>query len=462
MGRAILDQGPCMRLLLGGVNGDYLRDVVEGAAQHTERVDAAVAYATAADLLFDWCWEKRIPLRFWGRFDDGVPVAVPVLKAFLDRRSPAFSCRLVRNLHAKAIWWRGFGAYVGSANLTHRAWWNNLEAGFFLTEEELASTGQGAELDRLFAEVHRHSAPLTDELFRAIEARSRVLQRRQADDKADAAAFEANPHVPRWAGLGFVSRRNAASSRAAAFLKEWNATLQLIRDLAADVAKDANRPAWVRADAPPGAQADQFLHVHYYQRTFEGRQARYEQHFLKNSKDPEAAVRDAMEWWRQLKAPPTSEETTLNEWAPFVRSMLAPDRVARLGEDDLAAVFLRVHAIRDHARRVANRVVGLPDTRQYSIEEKTRALAAHVHRARTAGGPSAPQVLEHVLYGGPADRLAERLWDAVAEPRLKLDHMGVSAFGEIVGWALPDEFPPRNGRTSKALRSLGYDVEVHA
>lgn len=451
-----------MKLLLGGVNGDYLRNIVETAAPHTERVDAAVAYATEGALLFDWCWEKRIPLRFWGRFDDGVPVAVPILKCFIDRRSPAFCCRLVRHLHAKVIWWHGYGAYVGSANLTQSAWWNNLEAGFFLTEEELASSGQGAELDRLFVEVHKHSAPLTDELFRAIEARSRALQRRKAEDKADVDAFEANPHVPRWGGLGFVSRRNAASARAAAFIKEWDSTLQLIRGLASDVAMDANRPAWVRADAPPGAQADQFLHAHYYQRTFDGRQAMYEHHFLSNRKDPEAAVRDALDWWRRLEAPPTSEEITLNDWAPFVRSMLAPDRVARLAEDELAEIFLRVHAIRDHARRVANRVVGLPDMRQYSIEEKTRALAFHVHRTRTAGGLTAPQVLDHVLYGGPADRLADRLWGAMTEPRLKVDHMGVSAFGEIIGWALPDEFPPRNGRTSKALRSLGYDVDVHA
>lgn len=451
-----------MKLLLGGVNGDYLRDIVEAAAPHTERVDAAVAYATDSALLFEWCWEKRIPLRFWGRFDDGVPVAVPVLRTFLDRRSPAFTCRLVRNLHAKAIWWRGYGAYVGSANLTQSAWWNNLEAGFFFTEEELADTGQGTELDRLFFEVNRHSAPLTDELFKAIEARGRALQRRKAEDKAEADAFEANPHVPRWGGLGFVSKRSAASARAAAFIKEWNSTLQIIRDLATEVAKEANRPVWVHANAPPGAQADQFLHAHYYQRTFDGRQARYEHHFLANRNAPEAAVRDALQWWRQLREPPTSEETTLNDWAPFVRSMLASDRVARLSEDELAEVFLRVHAVRDHARRVANRVLGLPDTRQYSIEEKTRALAAYVYRTRTVGGLSALQVLEHVLYGGPSDRLAERLWDAVTEPRLKLDHMGISAFGEIVGWALPDEFPPRNGRTSKALRSLGYDVEVHA
>ncbi len=32
--------------------------------------------------------------------------------------------------------------------------------------------------------------------------------------------------------------------------------------------------------------------------------------------------------------------------------------------------------------------------------------------------------------------------------------------GEIVVWARPDEFPPRNMQTSKGLRALGYNVRI--
>jgi hypothetical protein len=71
-------------------------------------------------------------------------------------------------------------------------------------------------------------------------------------------------------------------------------------------------------------------------------------------------------------------------------------------------------------------------------------------------------VLNYVLYGGSAYNLAGRLWEAIASSRYKIDHLGISAVGEIVGWALPDKFPPRNGSTSKALRSLGFDVQVQA
>jgi hypothetical protein len=86
-----------MRFIFNGINGRYLRDITENAAQGTEFVEAAVAYATDGSLLFDWCWKNDIPLRFWGRFDETVPVSVNVLRSFLNRRSPTFTCKLVRH-----------------------------------------------------------------------------------------------------------------------------------------------------------------------------------------------------------------------------------------------------------------------------------------------------------------------------------------------------------------------------
>src|SRR3546814_4012285 len=67
--------------------------------------------------------------------------------------------------------------------------------------------------------------------------------------------------------------RKADDRRKAAFLAEWHSTLQILRDIGATVSLDANRPAWVDATASPGAQADQFLHAHYYHRTFDGRRS---------------------------------------------------------------------------------------------------------------------------------------------------------------------------------------------
>ncbi|MGO7704545.1 hypothetical protein ACC718_38400, partial [Rhizobium ruizarguesonis] len=65
----------------------------------------------------------------------------------------------------------------------------------------------------------------------------------------------------------------------AEFLKEWNETLQVIRNISDKLVLDKNRPNWIGPAAPSGAQAEQFLHAHYYQRTFDGRRADYERFF---------------------------------------------------------------------------------------------------------------------------------------------------------------------------------------
>jgi phosphatidylserine/phosphatidylglycerophosphate/cardiolipin synthase-like enzyme len=47
-------------------------------------------------------------------------------------------CRLVSDCyHPKVIWWCGLGAYIGSANLTNRAWVKNIEVGTFLSHQDL-------------------------------------------------------------------------------------------------------------------------------------------------------------------------------------------------------------------------------------------------------------------------------------------------------------------------------------
>src|SRR5262245_60663222 len=126
-----------MRLIMGGINGHYLRNITENDAERTEQVLAAVAYAKDASLLFDWCWQHKIPLTYYGRLDDTVPVSVPILTGFLKRKSARYICRLVQHHHAKVIWWRGVGAYIGSANLTSSAWYKNIEAGCFFPDEEI-------------------------------------------------------------------------------------------------------------------------------------------------------------------------------------------------------------------------------------------------------------------------------------------------------------------------------------
>lgn len=455
-----------MRLILGGINGDYLRNLIEGASavvegtRVTESVWAAVAYATDAKdsgSLIRWCFDNDIPLKFWGRLDEEVPVRVEILNLFLHRRSPQFVCKLVTHHHAKVIWWRGFGVYVGSANLTYSAWNSNVEAGCFFDESEIDSQFEG-DLQRLFVELDSNATMLTEELRDLMISRARALEAKKvpSDD------FWKHPSIKQWPGLVHTTPRKADDRRKAAFLAEWHSTLQILRDIGAAVSLDANRPDWVSATSSPGAQADQFLHAHYYHRTFDGRKADYERHYVQNHANPMKARNEAIAWWQGLASAPTNEDVAINTTAQRLQELLSENALKEMTLPQFREVAGDVHAMIEFSRRVRNSIVGLQSSGiAYTIPQKLDALTAHIWSSKAENGSSVTGVITNILYGGPDDLLPERLWAAVTDPKWKLECMGISAYGELVGWAMPDKFPPRNGRTSKALRSLGYDVQVH-
>lgn len=450
-----------MKLILNDSNKFYIRNILLKSKDKTSRVDAAVAYANENELLFSWCWENSIPLRYWGRFDDQLPVSIPVLEKFFSRRSGNYTCKLVRSFHPKVIWWHGFGAYIGSANLTQRAWWNNVEAGIFLSEDEMQAEGHDHELEAMFARIDRNAAPLTEELLGLLRKRNAELSRQQAAQKSAVDAFLATTLVPHWEGPRHAGKKTTHERKRQDFLKEWHSTLQIIRDIGLKLSHKNNRPSWLNNDVPIGAQADQFLHSYYYNTVIDdNKRSNFESLFAVNRNNTDAAVEEAIRSWRGL--PPSSRENkALNEIAPALREAFARERLKHLTEDDFVSVLGEIHASIDYARRVQNNFIGLKDGVKYKIQEKFDALARYIYRAPERGGNSVIDTLDFILYDGLIDEVPLRLWDAINDPARRIELLGISSLGEIVGWALPDRYPPRNGRTSKALRALGYDVTVH-
>lgn len=446
-----------MELILGAVNGNYLRNITLNAAEETEEVLAAVAYATDNSLLFDWCIKHDIPLKFYGRLDAQVAVNTNVLSKFLNRKSAKYTCKLVEKHHAKVIWWRGYGLYVGSANLTDSAWNKNIEAGCFFRETEIDDK-LANDILQMFDVLDANATPLTQELYDLMLKRQNDLAKNKPDDKA----FWGNSSVKRWSGLVTTSPKKARDAKRDRFLEEWYATLQILRDISSQVSVPENRPSWIADNAPSGAQADQFLHAFYYQRTFDGRKAKYLDFYDQNKSNPDKARTDALNWWAGLKVAPQGEDIMLNTTAPFLREALTEANLAELSYYDFKKICFSVHSIKDYARRVRNASVGLPSTKNaYNIPQKVEALSKTIWGFRTESGLNVKEVLSFIFYGGKMEELPDRLWQAIDDPKYKIEGLGISALGEMVGWALPDTYPPRNGRTSKALKALGYEVTIH-
>lgn len=442
------------------LSGTMLINAHYHCIQECTRVRAAVAYAASDNMaLFQDCADKSVPLEFFGRYDGSCAIDPRILRWFLDRKSPSVSCRMVPLwLHAKVIWWEGEGVYIGSANLTDRAWMKNYEAGVFLSDAEMKHQALDAELEIFFDELRSRSHPLSDEIYNSqkqlYEKRQkfmRELSRVQSDfEKADHLTANAtNPIV--------VNPAKADTRRYDRFVREWNETLQHMRDVAARVSDPAVRPVWIRSDVPPGVQADQFLHAYYYLQVRDGLRHPYEEEHVRNRSDPEAALKPLLTWWHDSDFDYSHEQTTIDEWAPIIRKAFAKERVLRLDVDEWVEAASCVHAIRDHATKMENTLLSLPPTQQ-NHEEKIEAFCRWLWTQRSKGGHSCLELIDFVVWG-PGD-ITRRLWEGVWNPDWRLPHVAISTLGEIVGWANPDLYPPRNMRTSKSLRALGYDVKV--
>ncbi|WP_192386396.1 phospholipase D family protein [Burkholderia cepacia] len=453
-----------MKFVAGPVNEVLLRDVLYDAISGCTRVRAAVAYANANSgpvALFEACKQAGKPLTYYGRYDYTVPVAPEILEWFLVQRSADIVCRLVPDiLHAKVIWWEGVGAYIGSANLSDRAWNSNIEAGVFVDEADLDVGEFRDELETFFDTIEEYSTPLKEEHI------SHLKQARYARVKVEsslAKAFEGNRKIDGNEGL-YAPSKKGKEKRRAAFIKEWDSTLQLMRDLATRVSQPEHRPDWITPSTPKGLQVDQFLHAFYYQRVRDGTSSPFERLYQQNRQSRETALSEALIWWKNGWKWTSggyhydAEEAALQR-APGMQARFSRAELRGLTAAEFAAAAQHVYALREYAHRQSPVDLGLAAD-VVDLNLKSEAFARLQYTRESAHGKSILETLDYVLYGGQDANIAPRLWDAVDDPRWQIDGMGISTLGEIVGWALPDRFPPRNGRTSKALRALGYDVSV--
>ncbi len=459
-----------MRVVMGELNGVRLINLMHDAVGKCSRVTAAVAYATSNTPFFAHCREHDLFLDFYGLLDEDAAVSVPVLQEMLRAGPLVVNPRLIKgHFHSKIIWWHGYGAYIGSANLTSNAWFTNVECGVFFDEAEIIGRSLQADLEQQFDYLRSVSAPVTEELVKALD-KLRVPQSgvNVARQRLTSQFEQATTAFPAHAGLATYgpSTQTTAFTQ---FTTEWNQTLQLIRGLSGEFGKLNKRPTWVEPSADPTVHFDQFLHAYYYVRI---RDQRDDEESVKsvelvnraherNKLEKTRALKEAVDWWASLPAAPYGEAHFINSVSPMMKSRFAlPDlRTWELG--DFQKVFSHVHAFKTHARQIKNTTLGLPPGHSETVDERSDRVAQWMWgQPREASQKHLRDLLEFLIWGSTPASMVERLWMVTNDERWRYDHFGPSTLGEAVGWARPDLFPPRNNRTNKALRALGHDVRL--
>ena len=448
-----------MKFIANKLNGEFLINILPSPEDGVDGVLAAIAYGSnfpdeKRDLI-GHCVENRYRLDIWMRYDHTVPVAVPLLERLLRHHKDNIFCNLVPDvLHSKVIWWRGYGAYIGSANLSDRAWVSNIEAGVFLTEDELQDNGMHIELEDFFESLRSFEQvfPLDSDVItelKKIEAARRGIQDQGQELRK----------VPIWGGPTFVAKKKAWDRRKEEFKREWRDALSHLQSIGEQLR--THRPRWVEEDVPLTWEVDQYLHAYYYNHVGEANRKPFEDYFAKNRRNPNAAVSAMLTWWAGTVSPPSNEDYTFYDGAPYIREHLSRDNVLNLTQAEFTGICERTHATRDHVIKMKLATLGRPDLKTLSREERLPLYAGWLLQQRNAMGWSVLQLLNFVLYGGRNEDLWERLYIASHDKNYSLPHYGLNSMAELVGWALPEVTPPRNGRTSKALRALGFDVKVY-
>jgi len=447
-----------MELIANRVNGTCLRDILPGSdnAESVDTVLAAIAYGSNAsnqpeDLIGN-SLKNKFRLDLWMRYDETVPVSVPMLERLLVHQKDNIFTKFVPDcFHAKVIWWKGYGAYIGSANHTDRAWLTNIEVGVFLTDDELVLNNLDTQLDDFFGHLQ--------ELDVAIPISNDYI----SEMRVFAALNRKIPKIPRkrpiWNGPSFVSKVAAFDKRKESFEIEWRSTLGILKGIEDELGR--YRPAWIKEDVPSGWQVDQFLHAYYYNKVGEGLRKPFEEYFLQNFKDPASELKKQLEWWSKTPSAPSYEDQTFYKSAPLIKDFLSQERILSLTTDEFEQVCRNTHATSDHVIKIPLSYLGRPDLKTLNTSERFKLFIPILLSNTNQKGWNILELLHYVLYEGKDIDIWERIYNAGRDKDYMIPRYGLNSIAEVVGWARPKVVPPRNGRTSKALRSLGYDVKIY-
>lgn len=447
-----------MKLIANGINGNYLRDCIPEVSVELDGVLAAVAYGSDSnnpENLLDDCLRRKCRLDIWMRYDHTVPVAVPLLRRLLSGASQNIFCRLIPDcMHSKVIWWRGHGAYIGSANLTDRAWITNIEAGLFISQAELEETGIAIALELFFTQLRRlpDAFNLTTQIVREMEELAKL---RAGVDKTGMDRRS----VPYSDGIAMIDSRVAFERHRDAFGKEWHQTESYLRMIGNALA--SSRPTWIDADVPIAWQTDQFLHSYYYNRVGDGRERPYQEYYDRNHADPRGALERELDWWRSTANAPSGEDRTFTHNAPRIQELLRPGHAQKIGEAELSEICALTHATRDHVSKMRLSAMGVDGVESMGRDDRLMAFGRWLHRQRNDKGWSVGELLAYVLHGGSDADMWSRIFSASRDSTYSFPHYGLNSIAEVAGWARPDAAFPRNGRTSKALTALGFDVQIY-
>lgn len=447
----------------------HLVVILQNIPRTVKKIHAAIAY-TKSDLLINTCINNKIQLDWWGLFDSKESTSYEIVKK-------AISSELVRfypfaeYFHPKVIYFEGYGLYIGSANMTHSALYNNVEAGIFIEFKEMTEIHL-KEVIEFFQFLRESCIPATEEDLEKINQflESSIFDK-EAINKYESQIEESfedhlghlfllKPGVRDNSG----DKENKIDKKKLIFLQEWRETQNYISNVKKVMIEKCIQPHWIDKKADPTIITDQLLHAYYYSFVLEGNEEgksieKVKRNYDKNKHDPSKATTDAIKWWEDLIEAPGDEDLHINKWGIINQNILGNLRNRDLTLEEFKTIIEQNHAARNHARQIKNEFFSLPTDFKTDFNGRIKIFSEWLYDQKSKVNRSINEVLRYLLFDESIS-LEDKIYNVIYDEKYKIERLGKSIVGEIVGWGRPDLTHLRNNRVNKALRCLGYDVKL--
>lgn len=162
----------------------------------------------------------------------------------------------------------------------------------------------------------------------------------------------------------------------------------------------------------------------------------------------------------RLAEPPSNEDHNCHERAPVIHELLSKENIGYLAVESFDEICKANHSTADHVKRIRLETVGI-DNAPVPFDQRVEAFAEWLWGKKNHSVQTFKELLVYVMDSGKPEDIVDRLFEAAYSEKRKFSHYGINQISEMSGWARPELCPPRNGKTSKGLRALGYNVKIH-
>lgn len=408
---------------------DFIQNVVDSLITKANNINIAVAFLTDISVLENLnkqgC-KVRIVVRL------GFPTSPNALESLLKISNIEARFFSDRSFHPKLYIFGSSGALVGSANLTHSAMTTNQEIMVHIDAEDDIFT----ELVDLFSEYWKESKVLTLQTvkdYKTIYDKFKSLS-------SDAYKLEEEVHKKIGRVVGFnIGRDKTNQSKENIFIEDYRKTYQesvSAFNTVRQVYEEVGERKVSEKEIPLRLEIDSFISF--------VRDRHTEKESWKNtpivSGEPQnSKITELVKEWHKTSWP-YFEKTIVGETYPRLGIVFESEKsILEASPDKIFEALCTVHSFHNRLRFYPG---GLDTLKQEFLGKN------HIDKIKES--------LMYLVHGNA--EIIERMANLIFNSKYKLNVFGQSNVQELIGWKNKEELPVINGRTTKILRYLGFDV----